>query len=123
MAASPDFVSFACDLFADLGPVRSRRMFGGAGLFLGDAMFALIADDTLYMKTDDALARAYAAEGSDPFTYQTRKGARGVMAYMRLPEAAMDDPDLALDWARKSLIPAEAAALEKRARKARKKAG
>jgi DNA transformation protein len=41
---------------------------------------------------------------------------------MRLPDSALDDPGEALDWARRSLVPAELAAAEKRAAKARKAA-
>jgi DNA transformation protein and related proteins len=40
---------------------------------------------------------------------------------MSLPDAAMDDADAAVDWARLSLAPAQTAALAKRAAKARKK--
>lgn len=36
-----------------LGDVRPKRMFGGHGLFLDGLMFALVADDMLYFKTDD----------------------------------------------------------------------
>ena len=96
-------------------------MFGGAGLFLDDAMFGLIANETIFMKTDDDLARAYADAGSEPFVY-SGGGKTTEMSYWRLPDSAMDDPDEALDWARRSLIPAEAAAAQKRAAKARKAA-
>ena len=44
------------------------------------------------------------------------------MPYWRLPESALDDPDEAAGWARRSLIPAERAAAEKRAAKERKAA-
>ena len=29
-------------------------MFGGAGLYMDDVMFAILADDVLYPKTDDS---------------------------------------------------------------------
>jgi len=121
VAVSPEFSEHIRDLFAGLGPVTIRRMFGGAGLFIDDAMFALVADETIYMKTDDDLARAYRDAGSKPFVYSG--GGRTIeMSYWRLPDSAMDDPDEALDWARRSLVPAEKAAAEKRAAKARKAA-
>jgi DNA transformation protein len=108
----------ARELFAPLGPVRVRRMFGGAGVHVGEAMLALIADGTLYMKADGALAADYAAAGSTPFTYAG--GAKPVtMSYWRLPDAALDDADLALGWARRSLAVAEAAARARAARKPR----
>ena len=45
MAISPEFADHLRDLFGALGPVETRRMFGGAGVYLGDAMFALVIDD------------------------------------------------------------------------------
>ncbi len=122
MAISPEFADHLRDLFGALGPVETRRMFGGAGVYLGDAMFALVIDDTLFMKADAELAKIYAEAGSDPFSYDTRGGARTIPGLMRLPDSALDDPDEALDWARRSLVPAELAATRKRAEKARKAA-
>lgn len=119
MGVSPEFSEHIHDLFGRLGPIRTRRMFGGAGVFLGEAMFALVVDDTLYMKADAELARAYEAAGSEPFSYATRDGRRTIPGLMRLPDAALDDAEEALAWARRSLLPAEAAAA-KRAAKSRK---
>ncbi len=116
MAVSPEFSEHVRDLFAGLGTLTIRRMFGGAGLFIDDA---LVGDETIYMKTDDDLARAYADAGSEPFVYSGH-GKTIEMSYWRLPDSAMDNPNEALDWARRSLVPAEKAAAEKRAAKARK---
>ena len=52
MSLSREFSAHLDDLFGPLGPIRTRRMFGGAGVFLDDAMFALVVDDVLYMKAD-----------------------------------------------------------------------
>ena len=122
MALSREFADHLRDLFGALGPVETRRMFGGAGVYLDDAMFALVIDDTLYMKADPDLARTYAEAGSAPFSYDTRNGVRTIPGLMRLPDSALDDPDEALDWARRSLVPAELAAAKKRAAKDRKAA-
>ena len=52
--------------------------------------------------------------------YTAPTGAREVRSLMSLPEAALDDPDEALRWARLSLAPARAAAAEEAPAKARK---
>jgi len=117
VSLSPDFAAFVGDLFAGLGPVRVKRMFGGGGVYLDDVMIALIAGETLYMRTDEALAAEYAAAGSEPFVYEGR-GKPVTMPYWRLPDSALDDPEEAVAWARRSLIPARRAAAKKRAVKA-----
>ncbi len=38
---------------AGFGPVTVRPMFGGAGIFRDGLMFALIADEVLYLKADE----------------------------------------------------------------------
>lgn len=122
MATDPGFLNHIKDLFADLGPIRTGRLFGGTALYIDDAMFAVIFGDALYMKTDKALGETYADAGSEPFTYETKTGTRTINGLMLLPESALDDPDEALSWARRSMIPAEAAATEKRRKQALKKA-
>ena len=67
MASSAGFRDHVLDLMAALGPVTARRMFGGFGIYLDGVMFALIADDILYLKVDDRTRPDYEAAGSAPF--------------------------------------------------------
>ncbi len=64
MAAKPEFRDHVLDLLAPLGPVTARRMFGGFGITLDGVMFALIADDVLYLKVDDRTRPDYEAAGA-----------------------------------------------------------
>ena len=58
MAVSAEFAAHVRDLFGGLGPIDIRRMFGGAGIYLGDAMFGLIYEDGLiYMRGDAGQTR------------------------------------------------------------------
>lgn len=114
MAVSAEYIEFACEILSGTGPVKARKMFGGAGLYADEVMFALIADDQIYIKVDDALSRDLEAEGSGPFMYE-RKGAEpAAMGYWRLPESALDDPDEAKGWARRALDVALKAKAKKR---------
>lgn len=106
-------MNHALDLFSDLGAVRTGRMFGGTSLYIDDAMFAVIFGDALYMKADKALAAEYAEAGSAPFQYDTKVGTRSIAGLTSLPDSAMDDPEEALFWACKSLIPAQKAAVKR----------
>ena len=125
MALSPEFHEHIRDLFRDLGPIQIKRMFGGAGVYLDDACFALIlSSEEILMRGDETLGPCYEDAGSEQWIYDGNNPKRGpvAMPYWRLPDSAQDDPDEAVEWARRSLVPAEAAAAEKRAAKARKAA-
>ena len=60
------------ELFASLGGVEARRMFGGWGVYHRGLMFALVSDDTLYLKADAELAPEFEALGLPPFRYARR---------------------------------------------------
>ena len=121
MAVSADFKAYVEELFAGLGPVRIKTMFGGAGVYADDLMFALIDDDTLYLRVDDEIRAQFEAAGSTPFIYQVHDGRQMSLGYWRAPDDALEGPDEAEPWARLSL----AAALRKKVAKPkpRKKKG
>src|SRR5438552_14534467 len=53
VSVSWSFRTFVIDQLSRVIPrVRARSMFGGVGIYAGDRFFALIADDTLYLKVD-----------------------------------------------------------------------
>ena len=116
MARAPDpFHEFVMELFAPMGPVAVRRMFGGAGVFRDGLMFALLADDVIYLKTDAVLRAELEAEGCVPFIWVRRGDGKEVdMGYVSLPPDAMDEPDAASDWGRKAFAVARAAKAKKR---------
>lgn len=103
MAISAEYQEFLLELFEPVGTVTLRRMFGGAGLFNQGLMFALVIGETIYMKVDDHNRAAYEDAGSEPFTYDTSKGSRGVMSFFTLPEVVYDDQTEAAEWARGSI--------------------
>ena len=104
MAKPPDpFHEFVAELFEQLGHIGIKRMFVGAGVYAHDVMFALLADEAIYLKVDDGLKVALEAEGSEPFRFEMKDGKIAEMKYYRLPDLAMDDPEEASDWGRKAL--------------------
>jgi DNA transformation protein len=116
------FQDLLADLFEPVGGVSFRRMFGGIGIFRQGIMFALVADDALYLKADDTTATGFKAEGCGPFVYDG-KSKPHVMPYWRLPERLYDDPDEFRDWALAAFRVAEQAKEErpKRAPRPRKR--
>ena len=127
MAESAADMAFARDLFADLGPVETRRMFGGVGLYAGPVMFGLIDEGRIFLKTDAALKADLAAAGAVSWLYTERKGAKAGIpqetSYWSLPDSALDDPDEAVAWARRSLAAAEATKAAPRRRRPRDRSG
>jgi len=120
MPTDPGFLRHILDLFAELGPLHTGRMFGGTSIYQDDAMFAVIFGDAIYMKSDPDLGVAYTDAGATPFVYDTKTGARTIHGLMSLPDSALDDPEEALAWARRSLVPAAKAARKRSAQKAKK---
>jgi DNA transformation protein and related proteins len=106
------------DLFASLGPVRTRTMFGGQGIYCGERMFALEAAGEIFLKADAETIPAFRAAGSRPFTYR-KNGAATTMSYWLLPETALDDPDEAGRWGRLALEAAGRSKLPRRRSRAR----
>lgn len=105
MSVSQDQIEMARDLFAGVGPVASRKMFGGAGLYSEGKIFAvLMSDGQLRLKGTGEVAKAFDAEGWERWTYQ-RDGSDKptAMPYWSVPDDLMDDPEAASDWARRAL--------------------
>ena len=91
-----------------------RRMFGGAGLCRDGLMFALIADDTLYLKVDDRNRPDFEAEGMTPFSYQRKGETAALKSYYEAPPELADDAEAFSAWARKAITAALAGAKRKR---------
>ena len=112
---------FLIDLFSDFGPVTIRRMFSGFGISADGTNFALALRGGLYFRADEQTIPRFEAEGSKPFSYQTKAKTVTVGSYWQLPERLYDDPEELTGWARAALAAAERAALAK-GKKGRKKA-
>jgi DNA transformation protein and related proteins len=102
MPISAAYKDFLKDLLSGFGPVSIRNMFSGAGVYADGVMFAILVDDTLYLKADEASARAFAAEGKGPFTYRTKGRAPVAMSYWEVPDRLLDEPDELVVWARRA---------------------
>ena len=92
------------DLFANLGRIRIRKMFGGAGVYSGDDMFALIDKDRVYVKSDDLLKADLESEGGEAFEWTNPNTGKTIqMSYVSLPLNALDARDEASAWGRKAI--------------------
>ena len=101
MSVSDEYLTYVVEQLEGLGPVQSRRMFGGAGLYCDGLFFAVVADDVLYFKVDDSNRADYEAAGMEPF--QPFPDKKSVMQYYEVPIDVLENRQTLHDWARKAL--------------------
>ncbi|MCH8836150.1 MAG: TfoX/Sxy family protein [Proteobacteria bacterium] len=100
MTVSPDFRDYVLDLLEPLGRVRARAMFGGAGLYLDDTFFAILANDVLYLKVDEGNRGEFEAAGAAPFKPFADKP--HTMSYYEAPAEVMEESEELCAWARRA---------------------
>jgi DNA transformation protein len=111
-----EFARYCVELLGSLGPTRSRRMFGGYGFYVDDVFVALIFQERLYLKADDATRARFEQSGCQPFVYEGGDGKSVSISYYTAPDEAMESPTLMRPWARLAME----AGLRAAAAKARK---
>lgn len=119
---SSDYLDYLRELMAGFGTVTVRRMFGGHGLYRDEVFFALVDEDVLYLKADDASRARFEAAGCAPFGF-LKQGQRVETSYWSAPESALDSAeDLRpwLDLAYQAALRKREAGPKKRVRNARK---
>ena len=124
MPLSPGFSDHIEELLAGFGRVEVRRMFGGAMLSRGGVGFAILDDDTFFIKADTAFGDELKKRGCKPWSYSVKKdGTVRDIAYWSVPETAMDDGDEASALAKRShqiAVKADAAKAKKPKKAAKK---
>ena len=128
MAVTPGFASFVVEQLEGCGPITTKRMFGGVGIYSGDIFFAIIDNDVLYLKTDDSNRKDFERAGAGPFRASIVRGAsaprpplhdRETMMYYSVPVAVLEDADALAAWGKKAIAVAVAAKGRKKPRKTR----
>ena len=100
MSVSDADIAHAEELFASLGDLSIRKMFGGLGLYHNDQIFSLVSSSgQIFLKAKNGLAEKLATQGSTQFGANHGR----LMPYWTLPDAALDDPEQASDWAQQAL--------------------
>jgi len=112
MAHRPEFIEYLLELLHDMGAIEARPMFGGYGLFYDGLMFALIADEVLYLKTDEINRIDFENRDLRAFSYE-RKGKEILLSYNEAPGEVLDEPDEMCIWARNSIDAAKRSAAKK----------
>lgn len=85
------------DMFAGLGRVTIKRMFGGKGIYFEGRILALEVGGDVLLKADAESAPEFEAASCRQWTYDG-KGKPVKMPYWSVPDAAFDDPDEMTRW-------------------------
>ena len=120
MGVSDSYLTFVLEQLAGVRGVVTKRMFGGVGIYSGDAFFAVIDNDTLFFKVDEALAAQYRKAGMPPFA--PIPGKPPMLGYYQVPPDVLEDADAMTRWAKQSLHVAAKAPARRRSRRPRKPA-
>lgn len=96
MAADASFLEYVQDQLGELEGVTARAMFGGHGLYLRGAFFAIVHDGRLYLRTDEATRARYVAAGMPVFTPPKGPALR---SYYEVPPEVLDDRRSLATWA------------------------
>jgi DNA transformation protein and related proteins len=106
LVASNGFGEFLREQLAPLGRITLRRMFGKTGVFSNGLMFGMVTDDTFYVRVDDQNRDVFKeAESEPPLNYA--KGGRTIdLAFWKVPERLLDEPEELVIWARAALAAA-----------------
>ena len=105
MAPNKEYLNNVMKLFAPLGSVSVKSMFGGSGIFHEGAMFALIVGTGIFFKVNDSNRSKYEQAGSNK---------HGRMPYYQVPTDVLQDETKLLDWARESISIAHSIAAKKK---------
>ena len=96
-----EFTDYLQEVFARFGSIQARRMFGGYGIYHDGVMFALVADDTLYLKADADTRDRFLTRGLEAFKYN-KNGKTVTMSYYLAPEEILEDAEMACEWAQQA---------------------
>jgi DNA transformation protein len=118
MAVSPRFAEFVVEQLDGCGPIVTRRMFGGMGIYAGDVFFAIIADDVLYLKADDTTRGDFERAGCRPF--RPYGAERGSMQYYEVPVSVLENADELTKWGKRAIWVAIAAKTVKKPQRSKR---
>ncbi|THV25025.1 TfoX/Sxy family protein [Peteryoungia ipomoeae] len=88
------------EMFASLGHVQIKRMFGGKGIYCEGAIIAIDLFGEVMLKADEMSSPAFAEAGGRQWVYQREGKSPVAMPYWTIPETAYDDPDEMAHWVR-----------------------
>jgi DNA transformation protein len=94
------FKDYVLEQLSGARGLKTRSMFGGTGLYMGQSFFGIVHKGSLYMRTDEASRPAYVKAGSRPFN---PKGKVELHRYYEVPADILEDSEELLVWAKRAV--------------------
>lgn len=117
MAVSEHYLTEVLQCLGQVAAVTYRRVFSGVTLYHRGVQFALIANDRLYFRVDDASAELYRVR--DMRSLKPEAALSSARPYYEVPQAILNTPSELLYWVRAAVKaapnPAEQTALHESA--------
>ncbi|MTI10558.1 TfoX/Sxy family protein [Curvivirga aplysinae] len=98
-AKPPEIVQYYREVFENLGPIESKRFFGGWDFRHMSVQFAVYLLNELYFVVDDDLREKLIEIGSHPFSYPKKGKVVSVERWYSVPDELLENPDELLPYA------------------------
>ena len=92
-----EFKGYVLDQLHHLNGVECKHMFGKFGLYCNGVFFGIIADGTVYFKTNASTVEAYKGRGMQPFKPSAKQTLKN---YYEVPAEILEDDGELDGWAR-----------------------
>ena len=99
MALSSSYTEYILEQLAESGSIRSRKMFGGLGIYVDEVFCAIVSSSNrFYLRVGPQNIDEFKKEGMTQFS-----GRGGVgMPYYEVPDHVPEDSDLLSEWVTKA---------------------
>lgn len=98
MAVSEHYLSEVLECLAHVAPVTYKCLFSGVSIYHQGIQFALIANDRLYFRVDEASVEPYRVRNMRPL--QPEAALSSARPYYEVPQVVLDTPSELLYWMR-----------------------
>ena len=100
--STDSFRDFVLEQLAALDSLRSKRIFGGYGLYCGEQFFGVVYDGRLYFKTHPETLPEYEEYRAAVFAPSEKQVLKN---YREVPVDILEDNERLLLWAKRATLP------------------
>ena len=93
------FKDYVLDQLHLLNGVACKHMFGGFGLYCNGVFLGIIADGSVYFKTNASTVETYKERGMEPFKPSSKQILKN---YYEVPVEVLEDDEEFAEWARRA---------------------